>query len=347
MQLTPTTAAILIATAALAVLARDVFHAAHRVIGWAAAAVVVATLLDLPIGILARKIGRAAAVALTFLTMAVTVLALVYGVFDNFRTEAERFQHAAPEAAARLEARPDGVGQVARDLKLKARTNQLAKQIEKRLGGGGGQALLASAGTIPTYFVGAILTIFLMTFGPRIVRDGLAQIQDDRRRTVVTNVLRRALIRSRSAIFTALAQAILVGLVVGLTCRILELPAPITMGLLAAVLGLIPFLGIALAAFPVALLAAGFRSVLAGVVVLVVALALQTVEALWLRPRVDRSTMRIGPAVPWLVGVIGFSVYGVGGALYGAAYAVFGLAIIDAVAVQRRAEAMATATAGI
>jgi predicted PurR-regulated permease PerM len=343
-RLTPTTAAIIIGTAALAVVARDVFHAAHRVIGWAAAAVVVAALLELPIGILAKRIGRVTAVLLTFAAMAAVVIALVYGVFDNLRTEAERFQEAAPAAAARLQARTDKVGDIARDLKLKARTDQLAKDIEKRLGGGGGEALLASVGSLPTYLVGAILTIFLMTFGPRLVRDGLAQIRDDTRRTTVSSVLSRALIHARGGIFVMMAQAILVGVLVGSTCWALHLPAPVTVGVLGALLGLIPYLGIALASFPVVLLAAGFRSVTSAVVVLVIALALQTVEGVWLRPRVDRPTMRIGPAVPWLVGLLGFAVYGIGGALYGAAYAVFGLAVLDAIAVQRRALDIAIAT---
>jgi predicted PurR-regulated permease PerM len=334
---------LLIGTAAIAVLARDLFHAAHRVIGWAAAAVVVAALLDLPIGILARKIGRVAAVALTFVAVAATVIALVYGAFDNLRTEADRFQRSAPAAAAQLEQRTDRVGEIARDLKLEERTTQLADAVDERLGGGGSHALLSSAGSAPTYFVGAILAIFFMTFGPRIVRDGLLQIDDDDRRQRATQVLRRALVKSRSAILVAMVQGVLTGLLVGGTCRALDLPAPITVGLFGALVGLVPYLGIVMAYFPVALLAAGFRSVESGIVILVIALVLQTFEGVWLRPRLDRSTMRIGAAVPWLVGLIGFSVYGVGGALYGAAYAVFGLAVIDAVDLRRRADEISAA----
>ena len=141
-----------------------------------------------------------------------------------------------------------------------------------------------------------------------------------------------------------MAQAIMVGLLVGSACWALDLPAPVTVGAFGALLGLIPYLGIGLASLPVVLLAAGFRSVTSAAVVLAAALVLQTAEGMWLRPRVDRPTMRIGPAVPWLVGLLGFAVYGIGGALYGAAYAVFGLAVLDAIAVQRRARDIAIAT---
>jgi predicted PurR-regulated permease PerM len=337
------TALIIVGTAALAVLLRDLFHAAHRVIGWAAAAVVVAGLLDLPIGILARRIGRVTAVLLTFLALTAAVLGIVYGVFDNLGTEADRFNSAAPEAAANVEARDDRIGEIARDLKLKSRVDQLAQDIEDRIGGGGGQALLSQAGSLPTYFVGAILTIFLMTFGPRMVRGGLAQIEDEQRRTLVTEVLGRALIRSRSAIFAMMAQAILLGLLAFSICKLLDLPAPIMIGVLTALLGLIPFIGVGLATLPLALLALGFATVQDALLVLAGGFALQVVEVRWIRPQVDRSTMRIGPAVPWLVGIVGYAVYGVGGALYGSAYAVYALAVVDALAVYRRAEAVAAA----
>jgi predicted PurR-regulated permease PerM len=342
-RLTPATAALIIGTAALAVIARDVFQAAHRVIGWAAAAIVVAALLDLPIDLLARRIGRVAAVALTFVAVAVAAFALVYGVFDDLRDEIERFQDSAPTAAEELETRDDRVGELARDLQLVERTERLVEEIDDRLGGGGGEALLAQAGSLPTYFVGAILTIFLMSYGPRIIRGGLAQIDDEARRQRAAGILGTALVRSRAAILVMMAQAFVVGLIVAATCEALDLPAPLTVALLGAVLGLIPYLGIALAALPVALLAAGFASVAVAIGVLVAAIAFQAVEALWLRPRVDAVTMRIGAAVPWLAGIVGYSVYGIGGALYGAAYAVFALAIIDALGQARQANSSGAA----
>jgi predicted PurR-regulated permease PerM len=340
-QVTLSTAIVLIGVAALAVIARGVYHAAHTVLGWAAASIVVATLLDLPISLLARRIGRVAAVALTFVAAGALVLGLVYGAFDDLRTEIDRLAEAAPQAAAELEDRDDRVGEVARDLQLSERVERLVDEIEDRFGGGGGQALLSNAGSLPTYFLCAILTIFLMSYGPRMVTGGLAQIRDDERRVAVADVLGRALVRSRGAIFAAIAQGVLVGVGAWLACLALDLPAPITVALVAGLLGLIPYLGIILASLLIALLATGFVSATAGLLVLAAAVALQVFEAQVVRPGVDRATMRIGPAVPWLVAVIGYSVYGVGGALYGAAYAVFALAVMDAIAVHRRAASIA------
>ena len=58
-------------------------------------------------------------------------------------------------------------------------------------------------------------------------------------------------------------------------------------------------------------------------------LVLQTVEAAVVRPIVDPRTVRVGPTIPIVVGLLGFELYGVGGAVYGIALAVIGLAALD------------------
>ena len=59
--------------------------------------------------------------------------------------------------------------------------------------------------------------------------------------------------------------------------------------------------------------------------------ALQLVEAAVVRPRVDPRTVRLGPTIALVVALLGFELYGVGGAVYGVALAVVGLAALDAV----------------
>ena len=57
--------------------------------------------------------------------------------------------------------------------------------------------------------------------------------------------------------------------------------------------------------------------------------ALQAVEAAVVRPVVDARTVRVGPTVAVVVALVGFELYGVGGAVYGVALAVIGLAALD------------------
>ena len=68
-----------------------------------------------------------------------------------------------------------------------------------------------------------------------------------------------------------------------------------------------------------------------GAIVVVALLILQTIEAAVVRPFVDPRTVRLGPTIPIVVAVLGFELYGIGGAIYGIALAVLALAALDAV----------------
>jgi hypothetical protein len=106
------------------------------------------------------------------------------------------------------------------------------------------------------------------------------------------------------------------------------------LGLVAAVAASVPYIGIVIGVVPTVLMAAGLRSPEAGAAIVAVALAAQVAEALVVRRFVDRRTLHVGPAIPVIVGSVGLEVYGIGGALYGVALAVFLLATADAAATE-------------
>ena len=78
------------------------------------------------------------------------------------------------------------------------------------------------------------------------------------------------------------------------------------------------------------LLAFGFEGWPAGVAISGLLIGLQLVDALVVRPALERATVRVGVTVPLLVALIGFEIYGIGGAMYSVAVAVLGLAALDA-----------------
>jgi len=69
----------------------------------------------------------------------------------------------------------------------------------------------------------------------------------------------------------------------------------------------------------------------------VIVVALQVLDSMTVRPRVAARSVKTGLAVPWIVALLGYSVYGVGGAAYGVAFALFGLAVLDRLDVANRA----------
>ena len=322
-------AALIVAALIATVVARNMFVAAHRILGWAVAASVVAFLVDPIVNRLCRHMKRIFALLLTLIAIGAVAGVLVYGVFANLQSEADHLKTEAPQAAAQIEARTDQLGQYALDFKLKERVNAFVDNFEKHAGSGG-QALRTAVGTVPTYFVCGILTIFLLIYGKRMVEGGLAQISDKARRKRMADVLADAVGRARGYIGWAIGEAVTFGLVAYAVCRLFDLPAPVVLALLAGALALLPYIGFFLGAIPIVLFTAGFESITGAIVLLVVVIAIQLAEALTVRRWVDERTMHVGPAVPVIVALLGYEIYGLGGAGYGVAIAVLLLALADA-----------------
>lgn len=335
-RLTPMAALTIVATIVGLVVAQRIFVAAHRPLSWAAAAVVAAVMLDPVVDRLAAHIRRVPAVLLTLAALAAVGVGTAYLVFDEVDQALARLETAAPDAAAAIEERTDRVGELARDFDLTDRITDGVAALENRVTGGG-DVLRSTAGTAPTYFVGAILTIFLMTYGPRMARAALEQDRDLVRRARTAAIVGPAVRRARLAAVFAIAEALWVGLAVGALAAALGLPAPSAVGFTAGVLSLFPYVGFTLGTIPLLLLTLGFRSLFAAVALLILILTLQLLDSMLIRPRVAQRSVDVGLVVPWVVALLGYAVYGVGGAAYGVAFAVFGLAVLDRLDAANRA----------
>jgi predicted PurR-regulated permease PerM len=309
---------------------RGAFVAGQRVLGWAAASAVTAVVVAPLVTWLGRWIPRIAAVLLTFVAIGVAAGALIFGTFDNLDREIRSLQRAAPGATARLEEREDEIGAAMRDLELSARVDNFLDELDQRVGSGS-DALADNALTVPVFFVNAIFTIFLLLYGPGIVQGALSLIGDDARRARAATVLDEAVRGARRTLAAMLGQGVVVGLLVGLVATVLALPAPVVLGLVAGVAATLPDLGILLGVLPTIALTGGLESGRVAVGILACALVLQAFEALHLRGRVDRWGVEVGPAVVWIVALIGYTLHGIGMALFAVASAVFALAVIDQV----------------
>jgi predicted PurR-regulated permease PerM len=312
----------------LFIVGRRMFVAAHRPLSWAAAAVVVAILIDPIVDRLAVHVHRVPAVLLTFLAIGTIVVGTSYLVFDSVQHAVDRLEQAAPSAARRIEHRDGRVGQVARDFQLQERVTSFTDSLDKRVGTGN-DVLKNTAGTAPAYLVCAILTVFLMTYGPRVLDGLLRQDPDEDRRERVRTLVGPAVAKARAAVLLSAGLAFGVGVLAALVARALDLPAPAAVGLTAGVLTLLPHVGIVIGSVPLLLLSLGFRSSSTTFVLLVAVLAAQVADSLWVRRRIAERSLDTGLLVPWIVAMVGYQVYGVGGAIYGLVFAIGGLAVFD------------------
>lgn len=309
---------------------RNTFGSAQRILGWAAASTATAAFVAPLVTWLGRWIPRVAAVLLTFVVIAVAASALIFGIFDDLDREVRSLERAAPGATERLESRDDEIGGVMRDLQLSERVDVFLEEVDQRIGTGT-DALAENALTVPVYFVNAILTIFLLIYGPGIVRGGVALLDDEARQARVAAVLEEAMVRARRTMAAILGQGVAFGTVIGSVAWLLDLPAPVVLGLVAGIAATIPDFGILLGVLPLLALTAGLEDGRTAVAMLAAAMVLQAAEALFLRNRIDRWGVEVGPTVVWVVVLVGYTLHGIGMAVFGVAYAVFALAVIDTV----------------
>jgi predicted PurR-regulated permease PerM len=325
---------VLVAVAAVVV--QRVFVSAHRPLSWLAAAVVVAVLIDPIVDLLDRHIPRLAAVIVALMVFGGAIFAVTYVAFDDLADGLDRLGQSAEDAAARLEERDDGVGDLARDVDASRRVELFVDTLHDRVTGGN-DVLASTAGTAPTYLVGGILTLFLMSYGPRFARSAVNQLPSPRQRDEVTSVVTQALNRSRRAVLLMLAEGLVVGLIVTGVAHLLDVPSPAALGLAAGLLAMLPHVGIVLGSLPLILLLLALRTDLTAIIAAVVVIACQLVDSYVVRRRMSLYSVHVGLLVPWVVVLVGYAVYGVGGAGYGLAFAIFGLAVLDEIGARRRA----------
>lgn len=325
MRITPGSIALLVVAVGASIVFRNAFVSAHRQLGWAFACAVVAALMLPFADWLDRYVPRWLALLAAMVSLGLVALAAWALVVVNVRDGVATLERAAPSAAAELEAKYE----VAREFRLVERVDALIAQMRQP---SGGEVVGRAVGTAGTYFVCGILTLFLLVYGPKMLRSGIAQVRDHHRRLRVERVVLRTLRNARVYTFATLLQAAVVTALVGLTTWWLDLPAPFLLGLIAGAIGTVPTLGIVVGGLPALLMAAGVGGAREGWVVAALLVVLQALEVKLVRPRVDHASgMHLGPALPAIVALVAYQLYGYGGAVFGVIGLVFLIAWLDSV----------------
>lgn len=323
------TVALAIAVALGVLAAWNVLHAARAVIATTVAAAVLAVLLTGVVEWLDARLHRGVAVALALLLMVGGVGGTVWLVYDDLDGAFERLQEVAPEAARDLE-RSERVGEVARDLRLAERVEAAVDRVRESTQERARQAAFRAA----SYFVAAILTVFLLIYGPRMVDGALAQIGDPGRRDRARRVVDASLARGRRYLTGVLVQ----GLVVAAVCYgafwAVGLPASVALAAVAGFGSVVPFVGIVTGFVPALLVSGAFEPAISTASLVALAVLLQVASVAAVRVLSSRA-MYAGPALTLFALLIGFDVYGPGGAVFGTVLAIFAIAVAEALAAER------------
>jgi predicted PurR-regulated permease PerM len=304
---------------------------AIRPLSWLLVAVIVAALLEPAVGFVARYVPRALAIVAVMLTSMVLFAGLGFLLADDLRLQYDRLERQLPDAARELED-SSSFGEFAQSFDLTERVTTFVDDLPGELAGGTAvDALQSAADRGAVFLVTAILSLFMLVYGRKFVASGLDQITDSGRRDRVGALLRSSYGRSWRYLALTTIKAVAAGAFTTLLCWFVGVDAPVILGIWVGLWSFVPALGIVVGSIPVLLV-----SVLDGFgiapVLLAVFLAYQVFDVLVVQPQITARSLRVGPALTILVGVVGLELYGVGGLIVGVILLVFGVAVADALA---------------
>ena len=325
LRLSPTALVVVFAGILLGLVVAHIESSSRSVLALFVAATTGAILIDPPVEFLARSMRRWLAIVFTLVGVIAIYAVIAVGVLGDLKHETTRLQREAPRAALKIE-RSDRFGDVAKKFQLTKRVNEAVGALKQRTDAKPQKA----AERVGTYFVGGILMLFMLSWGPRFGTAAFAQIRGEHRRAHLQAVILDALRRGRRYLLLLLLQAFGAGLVAYGVCRAGNVPAAVPLGLLVAFGSVLPYVGIVIGGVPALLLAGGFASGLTVDVLIAVLLGLQFVQIFVVQPWIQRRSLYVGPALTVIVLLVGYDLYSFGGALYGLALAIFALAFVDA-----------------
>jgi predicted PurR-regulated permease PerM len=335
-RFTPSAALLVTVGVFAAFIIRNMFVAAHQIVGWVVACALVALLIDPLVNLAERVLPRVLSVVVVVVTMIVVVVGVVAGLTRELLNSLDVLEQAAPEAARGLEERYDW----AVDVDVTGRVADLVERIDEAVRS---ETIDRTFGRLPTFLVTAVLMLFLLGFGRRYVLGLLGLFDDLERRQTFRRVTFLGARRGRTYVLFTLAHSLVNGLIVGIASWLLDLAAPVSLGVAVGLMTAIPLIGTLVGGLPALLLAFGSSSWQVGVTMLALLVTLQAVEALVVRPLVDSRSVRVGTTVAVVVALISFDLYGVGAAMCGFALAAIALAGLDVYGAIRDEEPVASA----
>lgn len=309
------TAAIVIGSLALTILALRALQSSERAIGWIVFAASLALVLDPMVGVVQRWMPRALAVVVVLLVVGGATGVAVYGLVDDVTSQTTRLQRDLPRLAHDVETRSRFRDSL-REFELTKRTRQFVKSIPDAIRGGTpAEAVRSAADRGAGMLATLILLLFFLAYGRRGLATSLAQLDDEEQRQHWRRLTVRTYRRSSRYALGMVALSVVTGVVVYGIAVALDIPDPAALGVWAGLWNLVPLFGLLVGGLPLVALAASTQSPLTGVLVFVLLVGFHAVKAVFGRFRLERSTVRVGPFLTAFAAIVGLELYGLGGAL--------------------------------
>ena len=265
-----------------------------------------------------HRIRRSIAVVVVVLVGLATLTALVYVFTKPLYSAAFTFAHQLPSLVAQAQSGKGQLGSLITRFHVESFVSTNVSKITSAAGNLTG-TLLSATRTFLTGLTGvitiALLSVFILLEGPRVVHSSLGLLPKESRE-LVYRILERSEKAVAGYVFGNLATSVIAGVVVGATLSILGVPFALLLSLWVAIVDLLPLVGGLLAGIPTVFIAF-LHSPIAGIVTLIVFLTYQQIENHILNPVVMARTVRLNPLWILISVLVGTDLASFTGALIG------------------------------
>ncbi len=315
-HVTPRDVLVVVGVVLAVALALFLLFELRRVLVWLFLAVFFAAVLAPLVDRVERTVARRG-VAVAIVVVGITLLlgGVAFAFARPVITQSVEFADDLPATIDRIRDAP-----LIRDLRerfdIDSRVGSVGSDLPNQLVGLSGPllAVFASIGQAIVGFISIVVfTIFLLLYGPRLVRSGDEALPDQ-----VRGPTTRIAERSMRAVSGWVVGNVLTSVVAAIAALVallsLGLPYASLLALWVAVADLVPLIGATIGALP-AIIVAFLHSVTAGIVVTIFFIVYQQFENHVLQPLVYGRTIRLNPFVVLLAVVIGVELAGFIGAV--------------------------------
>ena len=318
-QFRPRAVLIVLGIILAAIVMIRVVQAAQGILIWIGVALFLAMALNPAVDwLMARGIERrGVAVAITFALAILSIAALAATLIPTIVGQVNDFVDAVPGYVEDLTAGRGKLGFLEREY-------QITERVREALSEGGASKLLGLSGTALAVTKGvvtavvatltiAFLTLFMLLEGPKWVERFYGLLPPEKQprvRAIGTQIYQTV----GGYVTGNLTISLIAGVTSTLVLSALGVPYALALGLLVAILDLIPLAGATIAAVAVSTVAF-LDSIQSGIIVLVFFIVYQQLENHVLQPIVYGRTVRLSPLAVLIAVLIGAELAGVVGAL--------------------------------
>jgi predicted PurR-regulated permease PerM len=314
----PRTVLVVLGIIIAAYLLLQIVQAAQGILIWIFVAIFLALALNPAVDALqSRGMRRGLAVSIVFIGAIVAIAAIAATVVPTIVAQVNDFVDAVPGYVADLTAGKGRLGFLEREYQITERVREaLAEGGASKVLGLSGTALAVTKGVITAVIATvtiAFLTLFMLIEGPAWMERLYGLLPEERQPR--WRAIGREIYKTIGGYVTGnLTISLIAGIVSTLALLILGVPYAVALGLVVAILDLIPLAGATIAAILVTTVAF-LDSTTSGIIILIFFVVYQQVENHILQPVVYGRTVQLSPLAVLIAVLIGSELAGVIGAL--------------------------------